>query len=85
MHLNFVPFLIQKMKAKEEDDRQKVTQLIDITQFGIKAKEQEVKEPTVRWVLEGTSSFRQDNHISDYENIDLRPALHEYIPVALRC
>lgn len=39
------------MKAKEEDDRQKVTQLIDITQFGIKAKEQEIKEPVVRWVL----------------------------------
>lgn len=47
MHLNFVPFLIQKMMAKEDDDRQKVTQLLDITQFGIKAKEQEVKEPIV--------------------------------------
>lgn len=38
---------VQKMEVKEEDDRQKVTQLIDITQFGIKAKEQERKEHTV--------------------------------------
>lgn len=38
---------VKKMKAKEEDDRQKVTQLIDITQFGIKAMEQEIKEPVV--------------------------------------
>lgn len=38
------------MKAKEEDDRQKVTQLIDVTQFEIKAMEQERKH-TVRWVL----------------------------------
>ncbi|KAG7163322.1 RNA cytidine acetyltransferase-like 1, partial [Homarus americanus] len=33
----------QKMKAQEADARKKVTQLIDVTQFGIKTKEQEVK------------------------------------------
>lgn len=33
----------QKMKAKEADDREKVTQLIDVTQFGIKTKEEEIQ------------------------------------------
>ncbi|XP_045614608.2 RNA cytidine acetyltransferase isoform X1 [Procambarus clarkii] len=33
----------QKMKAREAGDREKVTQLLDVTQFGIKTKEQETK------------------------------------------
>lgn len=33
----------KKMKAQEEDNREKVTQLIDVSKFGIKAKEEAVK------------------------------------------
>lgn len=37
------------MKAQEEDNREKVTQLIDVSKFGIKAKEEAVKVESDRW------------------------------------
>ena len=36
------------MRAREADDREKVTQLIDVTQFGIKTKEHLIKMDTDR-------------------------------------
>ncbi|XP_071515756.1 RNA cytidine acetyltransferase isoform X2 [Panulirus ornatus] len=42
----------EKMKAREAYDREKVTQLIDVTRFGIKTKEQEsVKDSNKRNIL----------------------------------